>query len=256
MLIRVITACIAIPLFLTLVYLGGLFLQIGIAILVIVGLYEFSCLYSTDAFWDYLLLAGLSLLYLTYTGLYDSLLPVWFILQLFYLLIRATFSDSCPLKQSWQMVAVFYVAGLLSFLWLIISDFGFCWALFALFITWATDIGAYFTGLGFGKHKLAVKISPNKTIEGSLGGIIVALVVGYIFTYFTEIPVYVAVLLATGLSVTAQIGDLVESAIKREKDVKDSGSVLPGHGGILDRFDSLLFVMPIIYFLLKYTNIS
>jgi len=120
--------------------------------------------------------------------------------------------------------------------------------IFALLIVWVTDSGAYFTGRKFGKNKLWPEISPNKTIEGFLGGIILA-VIGAIIMQFIEpfdVSWLVLILVVIVSSIMGQMGDLVESAIKRHYDVKDSGNILPGHGGILDRFDSLLFVLPLL----------
>ncbi len=248
---RLITAFITIPIFLAMIYYEGLFLQVGLAIMVVIGLYEFSRFYQNQVYWDYLLLAGLSLLALAYTGLYDSFLVLWFAIQLIYYLIRATFTDYKPLEQIWQMAAVFYVAGLFSFIWLLRTDFGFKWVIFGVFITWITDSTAYFTGLKYGKTQLAPKISPKKTIEGSIGGLIGATAVGLVFAVIYSYSIIAVVLLSVALSVIGQMGDLVESAIKRERGVKDSGRILPGHGGILDRFDSMLFVLPSLYFLLR-----
>ncbi|MCD8510811.1 MAG: phosphatidate cytidylyltransferase [Bacillus sp. (in: Bacteria)] len=122
---------------------------------------------------------------------------------------------------------------------------------FILVLVWATDSGAYFAGRKFGKNKLWPDISPNKTIEGAIGGVLLAFVVGFIYTLFVPLfsSIIIMLLFITVVSVTGQIGDLVESALKRHYAVKDSGQVLPGHGGILDRFDSLIFVMPILYLL-------
>lgn len=245
------TAFITIPIFLAMIYYQGLFLQIGLAIIVIIGLYEFARFYPNQVYWDYILLAGLSLLALAYTGLYDSFLVLWFAIQLIYYLIRATFTDYKPLGQIWQMVAVFYVAGLFSFMWLLRTDFGTEWILFGIFITWITDSTAYFTGLRYGKTQLAPKISPKKTIEGAIGGLIGAVAAGLIFAVVYSYSIAAMVLLSVVLSISGQIGDLVESAIKRERGVKDSGRILPGHGGILDRFDSMLFVLPSLYLLLR-----
>lgn len=127
---------------------------------------------------------------------------------------------------------------------------GLTFVFYSLFIIWATDSGAYFIGRAFGKNKLWPEISPNKTIEGFFGGIGCALIVGVLFIVFTDINVsLISILVATiFLSVFGQIGDLVESALKRHYHVKDSGNLLPGHGGILDRFDSLLFVWPLLHF--------
>lgn len=120
-----------------------------------------------------------------------------------------------------------------------------------LILVWSTDSGAYFAGRKFGKRKLSPSISPKKTIEGSLGGVILAILMGSVFLLI--IPLFnnwlIALLFMLTVSLVGQLGDLVESAFKRHYAVKDSGNVLPGHGGILDRFDSLIFVMPIIYLL-------
>ena len=127
---------------------------------------------------------------------------------------------------------------------------------FALFLIWATDSGAYFCGSAFGKRKLLPAISPNKTVEGALGGIMSAVLVALIFFFSTDLKneITLPALLAGSviLSVFGQIGDLVESALKRYYRVKDSGKLLPGHGGILDRVDSWLFVFPVLYFFLYF----
>lgn len=122
----------------------------------------------------------------------------------------------------------------------------------ALFIVWATDIGAYLIGRQFGKRKLLPKISPNKTIEGSLGGMVSAVLVSFVFMLFDK-AVYAPhhfgtmLILVALFSIFAQFGDLVESAVKRHIGVKDSGKLIPGHGGVLDRFDSMIFVFPIMH---------
>ncbi|HLR66172.1 phosphatidate cytidylyltransferase [Virgibacillus alimentarius] len=128
---------------------------------------------------------------------------------------------------------------------------GLNYIFFVLFIIWATDTGAYFFGRAFGKRKLWPIISPNKTIEGAIGGVISACIVGVIFhlIYPFDFSMIIILGVTVFISVFGQIGDLVESAFKRHYDVKDSGKILPGHGGILDRLDSLLFVLPLIHFI-------
>ena len=126
--------------------------------------------------------------------------------------------------------------------------------LFALFIVWATDIGAYMIGRRFGRRKLLPKVSPNKTIEGSLGGIVCAVIVALIFmlvdkAVYTPHNFFAMLIYVVLFSVFGQFGDLVESAIKRHFGVKDSGKLIPGHGGILDRFDSMIFVFPMMHLL-------
>lgn len=126
---------------------------------------------------------------------------------------------------------------------------GLAYLLYALFIVWATDTGAYFFGRSLGKRKLMPSISPNKTVEGALGGIICASIVAIVFQFINPFPVSFITIIGVTIfaSIVGQLGDLVESAFKRHFNVKDSGNILPGHGGILDRFDSLLFVLPFLY---------
>lgn len=129
--------------------------------------------------------------------------------------------------------------------------------IFILFVCFANDTFAYFTGVMTGKHKLAPKISPNKTIEGSLGGIagavvisIILMLIPYFHDPFPTLTLLQLVIVTIGLAIFGQLGDLLESAVKRYYDVKDSGHLLPGHGGILDRFDNMLLVLPMFHYLL------
>jgi phosphatidate cytidylyltransferase len=126
-----------------------------------------------------------------------------------------------------------------------------------LLLTWATDIGAYAFGRTFGRKKLIPSVSPGKTVEGAVGGLGLTIIVCLLYVRFILMPygqlgltIQGAVLFAIVVSVAAQTGDLAESLLKREAGVKDSSRIIPGHGGILDRFDSILFVMPIAFLLL------
>jgi len=121
-----------------------------------------------------------------------------------------------------------------------------------LFTTWASDTFAYFAGRAFGKHKIVPSISPNKTLEGFIGGFIGCIITGAVFSYIAGIPWWMGIHVGMISGILAPLGDLFESKIKRLCNVKDSGTLLPGHGGVLDRFDSLLFTAPItlIYILL------
>lgn len=115
-----------------------------------------------------------------------------------------------------------------------------------------TDVGCYYAGTKFGKHKLAPIVSPNKTIEGSIGGIICAILGTLVVGYFINVEWYMSALAGLLCTLFAQIGDLCESLIKRDAGVKDSGNSLPGHGGFLDRTDSFIFTIPIMYYFCKY----
>lgn len=126
---------------------------------------------------------------------------------------------------------------------------GLNYVLFVLFIIWATDTGAYFFGNALGKKKLWPEISPNKTIAGAIGGIFLACLVSVIFQviYPFDLSMLTMIIVAIIIAIVGQIGDLVASAYKRHYEIKDSGNILPGHGGILDRMDSLIFVLPLLY---------
>jgi len=130
--------------------------------------------------------------------------------------------------------------------------------LLPVLVTWASDIGAYAVGRTMGKHKLIPSVSPGKTVEGAIGGLLASMLVAAVYTryvlhpsaHFTFRMTPAGVLVFGALvSVAAQVGDLAESLLKREAGLKDSSQIIPGHGGILDRFDSLLFVLPVSYVL-------
>ncbi len=114
--------------------------------------------------------------------------------------------------------------------------------------TWMCDTGALFAGQAFGQHKLAPNVSPGKTWEGSVGGVLTSLLTGAALGYWLHLPMVHALGLAALCAVAGQVGDLCESALKRDLGVKDFGTVLPGHGGILDRIDSMLFSAPLAYY--------
>ena len=151
-----------------------------------------------------------------------------------------------------------YVSALLTPLPLIRGfEHGTAWIFLLLTVTWAGDSGAYFAGRAFGRRKLYEKISPKKTIEGAAGGLLAAVLGALVVRELGlsgELGVFTCVLLAAALDVAGVIGDLAESMLKRSFGVKDSGTIMPGHGGILDRVDSLLFSGPILYLFLEITS--
>ena len=126
------------------------------------------------------------------------------------------------------------------------------YVLLIFFAVLLTDTGCYYFGSKFGKHKLAPIISPNKTIEGSIGGTVLAILVSLFIGHLIDLAWYHCIIAGTLTAVFAQIGDLCESLIKRDAGVKDSGNTLPGHGGFLDRTDSYVFTLPILYYYFQY----
>ncbi len=148
-----------------------------------------------------------------------------------------------------SLMGVFYIAGLIVFLGLM-KDFpmGGRWILFTLTIVWLNDSGAYFVGKALGKNKLAPVVSPNKTWEGAIGGTLASCIAGGVATlYIPHLTLLTALLLSLFVGTLGQLGDLAESLLKRSFGVKDSGNLLPGHGGVLDRIDALLFAFPLMY---------
>ena len=133
---------------------------------------------------------------------------------------------------------------------------GCAWIWTALIGTWASDTFAYFTGSLLGRHKLCPSISPNKTIEGFVGGIVGTMLsvtgLGVLFSF----PLLPMAGLGLCIALIATLGDLVESVIKRATGIKDSGSLIPGHGGILDRFDSVMFTVPFVYYFVQIFKIA
>ena len=153
----------------------------------------------------------------------------------------------------WTIAGILYVGWLLSHMVAIRGlDDGRNWVFFILFVTWVSDTSAFFIGRRFGRHKLAPNISPGKTWEGAVGGICGSILMSILFftpTLFQLPLVYWQVILLSVLvSVFGQLGDLVESLLKRSTGVKDSGKLMPGHGGILDRIDSIVFAGVVVYY--------
>ncbi|WP_261132883.1 phosphatidate cytidylyltransferase [Bacillus sp. Marseille-Q3570] len=256
---RIITGVIAALVFLPIVFIGGVWFYSVMALLAAVGIRELLrmkgiklvhvpgmisllmviLLVIPKKFWDFNYDLDTVKMYTIIIGLFSLL--TWTVITK----NRFTFEDA-----SFVIMSTLYVGiGFLYFNETRALNDGIGAIFFVLFIVWATDSGAYFFGKSMGKRKLWPVISPNKTIEGSLGGLLCAVIVAVIFQMI--LPIYSTVLLAVVaamvIGVFGQIGDLVESAFKRHYEVKDSGTLLPGHGGILDRFDSILFVLPILH---------
>jgi phosphatidate cytidylyltransferase len=187
-----------------------------------------------------------------YAFLTPLLLTSAVVLSLIGLLFRRP-KETAFIGWAWTVAGILYVGWLLSYLVALRGlDDGRNWLLFALFVTFGSDTTAFFIGRALGRHYLAPQISPGKTWEGFIGGVLGAIIVSLLFNLIPalRLPVgYVSVmLLGLLVSVMGQLGDLVESLLKRNMDVKDSGRLMPGHGGILDRMDSIVFAGIVVYY--------
>jgi phosphatidate cytidylyltransferase len=261
---RVGSALIGIPLIIFILYTGGIFLILATLVLAALGLNEFYQLAEAKGANPYKILGlfgGLSLLIITYLYSKQPILdfnPYLGIISILYLLLLSNIffnkNNSSIIDTAVTILGVLYVCGLLIYLILIYNfdlagvQIGRKLIWLPILATWMTDTSAYFTGLNFGKNKLAPQISPKKTIEGALGGIIGSIIIVLIYGSYLAINIKERILLGVLLSIASQLGDLVESSFKRDAQIKDSGDIIPGHGGILDRFDSLLFTLPLTYY--------
>lgn len=185
---------------------------------------------------------------------YDFTVPLLLtsaiVLSLVWLVLRPQ-KEGVFLGWVWAIAGILYVGWLLSFLVGLRLDAGRNWVFFALFTTFGSDTIAFFVGRALGRHRLAPSISPNKTWEGAIGGVFGAIIVSLLFTLPTPLNLPLsygqAVLLGLLVSVFGQFGDLVESLLKRNTGVKESGKIIPGHGGFLDRMDSVVFAGVVVY---------
>ncbi|MFH1624294.1 MAG: phosphatidate cytidylyltransferase [Pseudomonadota bacterium] len=200
------------------------------------------------------ILLGSLLAYGIYTGNIHFVLGIsTFIIVFLLILFLADVEDVASIVPDFGklVTGIFYIGLLLPHLTLIRGmPLGKQWVFFTLLVIFLGDTTSYYGGNYFGKHKLYPRISPGKTVEGSLWGFVGniggALLFGRYFLH--QVGIYHCLILAVGLGIMGQVGDLCESMIKRGAAVKDSGSLLPGHGGILDRIDSILFSAPFVYY--------
>jgi phosphatidate cytidylyltransferase len=167
-----------------------------------------------------------------------------------YVVMSGNLDDALP-SSAIAVLATLYVGMLGGSMIRLRNDFAVGWKLvfFLLLVVWLGDAGAYYVGRSLGRHKLSPRISPKKTVEGLIGGIATSIITALVihFTFFKELPLLHAVIAGVILSIAGVIGDLAESMWKRSAAVKDSGTLIPGHGGFLDRFDSIFFTAPILY---------
>lgn len=253
---RVLTAIIGIPVLLGVLYLGGIYWKLFFTLMGILAFWEFARMMSNVQLRPLLvsgMLLVLLLLFAPDTYLYPGIFGV--------LILAVTISilkypDLTLKDTAISLFGAAYIGFLLSYA-IKIADLqqSFIIIVLALLLTWGSDTGAYFAGKLWGRHKMTPILSPNKTWEGAAGGLVVSAIVALIFFLVIDIdgvgPAY-ALLLGLGASTLAQLGDFFISGVKRFFQVKDSGKIIPGHGGVLDRFDSFLLLVPLVYYFSVY----
>jgi phosphatidate cytidylyltransferase len=261
---RFITAAVLIPfLFVYIAWGGPLLFALLIWIGLWLGTYEYLNLISAERFSREIGLHGILgtlALYSAYSygveGLFGSLIFNFFVLSIYLIL---TFKEGGRFfdRLGKQLFALWYLPLFLPFFILLRSGpQGAYWIFFLLAVNYAGDTAAYYTGRTFGRIKLAPAVSPKKTWEGSIGGLAANALMAWIFqqTLFKAFPAGELVFLGVSVGILSQFGDLLESMFKRASGVKDSGNLFPGHGGFLDRVDSLLLPAPVVYFYLRIWN--
>ena len=253
---RVISACVFVPVILLAVFFGGWIFAALILAIAVLGGYEFGKMAEVNDFtflpWIYYPSAAviivLAQLFAKTPGVVIAAVFLAFAAFMVLFILGKFELDEIALN----VTAVVYIPLTLSTAVLIRSGLGDGRYLLylLLLIEWFTDSGAYFIGSALGRHKLMPRVSPNKSVEGAVGGVAAAVLAALILNVFTGLlPYGYIIVVAVLVSVAGQFGDLCESAVKRWAGVKDSGNLIPGHGGVLDRFDSMFFASPLLYLL-------
>ncbi len=264
---RVAVILLGVPCLYLITLRGGLFFLILTDLIIFFGLREFYVLMRAKGYHPFEALGYFCALAISwYAWKQGVVIPLIMTGSLLLIMIREVFRRDMSQSLAHIAVTVFgimYVGWLGSHLVMLrqlpaslgMDDLmGARLVFFAALVTWATDTGAYLFGVAFGRHKLIPRISPRKTVEGAVGGLVAAGFVGWLcakgITPF--LTPFAAAASGVFAGVMAQLGDLVESMIKRDVGIKDSAELLPGHGGVLDRFDSLLFTAPVLYYYFRF----
>lgn len=251
---RIISGLIGFILLLVLVINGGIMLNISVLFVSLIGVYEFNKVVrkindlKPIKFANYFLSIGIFIVILTERHNYYQLLFFVYTISLLSLLVineKIKINDICI-----TLLGGLYVPFFFSHLSLL-NGSKYIWLVFIT--AFATDTFAYFIGVKFGKKKLCPNLSPKKSVEGSIAGVLGSLIVTIVFSFILKLDnKFMLYILSVICSIMAQFGDLTASRIKRVAGVKDYGNIIPGHGGILDRFDSILFTAPIVYYYVAY----
>lgn len=252
---RVISALFAIPLLLFFVFSGGIVFKLGVMAITLIAIYEYSNAYreTSHRVITYALLIGYIInVFIVFFDLKQLIIPSIYLLTLVSMATPIFNKKYNVLSAALTVIGYIYVVGFFSLLIYIRdnnSGFKLIWIVFI--IAFLSDTFAYYAGKNFGKRKLCPDVSPKKTVEGSIGGIlgsIIGIIIWGLINNDLGFQWYQLIIMAGFGSIISQIGDLSASLIKRFVGIKDYGNIMPGHGGILDRFDSILFTAPVVYY--------
>jgi len=255
---RLLTAAVLIPFILYVVYLGHPWLLFGVTALVALICYsEYSGLaagYGVTKPGPVGYAAGLLVLAMNPQDGY-LILTLVAVIALSLVLRLDDLHQALP-HAAFLLFGIIYIFGAWKFA-ILLRAASPHWLAFALILSWAGDSLAYYAGKSFGRHQLASRISPNKTWEGSVASLAGSMVLGIFYLHLTlSVPMLEAAALSAAANIAGQAGDLAESALKRGANAKDSSSLLPGHGGLLDRVDSTLFALPVVYLKLYFDSLQ
>lgn len=254
---RVASAVVGIPIIIYVIWLGGAWYASLIGLIAILGIHEYIKMLDLKS-WILQIYSYVAVIALIASIYFEQLIItfalIWLIFLITALHLLFGFKSTGIAELTSVFWGLFYVGGLLSYLVSIRVYFNYKFTILIFVVIWLNDTAAYFIGKKWGKNKLSPTVSPNKTVEGALGGLLVPLAFVLILhpVIGTHYPLTLGwtIIFTVGISIIAQVGDLVESAIKRKLSTKDSGGIIPGHGGILDRFDGILFAAPFAHYFL------
>ena len=252
---RLISGIVLVALALALIITGGNILLISTAVIALIGMFELYRIFHIER--TIAGIAGFLAAVLFYCNLKFAFIPdtMMFVIG-FLVVLMFIYVFSYPKYHTEQMLAaffgVFYVAVMLSYIYqtrMLPQGAYTVWLIFLC--SWGCDTCAYCVGMLIGKHKMAPVLSPKKSIEGAVGGVAGAALLGVIYAAATQGKMAEYALICAVGALISMVGDLAASAIKRNQNIKDYGKLIPGHGGILDRFDSVIITAPVIYYLAK-----
>jgi phosphatidate cytidylyltransferase len=256
---RILTAVVGLPLLIAIIWYGEPWFTILIAVMAALGIWEFYRMASQAKIKPiaYFGMAWVLLLILSphcpYAVTTPFLITSAMVFSLIWLLFRSP-REQAFTNWAWTIAGILYIGWMLSH-WVELRSLeaGKELVFWAMFTTFANDTSAFFVGRTWGKHALALSISSGKTWEGAIGGLLASIVASLVLSIIFPLPFsyWQIALLGCIISLFAQLGDLVESLLKRNTGVKDAGKLIPGHGGILDRIDSLIFTGVIVYYFVE-----